>query len=108
MITDFCFLMRKQKETPFQYLTARCALLSDINQDSASGMLAGCGSFKLRAKAPISAQRATRAESFFRRRKDNENIRLPIAATIDTAWLLLSIAGPLRCKHKIIALAAAG
>jgi hypothetical protein len=29
----FCSNGRKQKQPPFQYLTCRCAPLSDINQD---------------------------------------------------------------------------
>ena len=45
--------MRKQKKQTFQYLTARCAPLSDIDQDSGSGVLASCEVVELGATAGI-------------------------------------------------------
>jgi hypothetical protein len=96
----FCFLMRKQKYTPFQCLTYSCAPPSDLDHDSGSGMLASRVSFKLRANAPISARSAMRAESFFMWRKANHNRPFSIAITIETAWPLLSSVGPPRRKDK--------
>jgi hypothetical protein len=46
-ITHFCFLMSKQNSTRFQYLRYRRALLSDLDRDSGTGMLASRVSFKL-------------------------------------------------------------
>jgi hypothetical protein len=64
-------------------------------------MLATCASFKLRVEAPFQTRPAMRTESFFRRRKANENRPCSVAATIETAWPVLSIVGPLRRTHKI-------
>jgi hypothetical protein len=71
-------------------------------------MLASCEAVELRVEAPFQTRPAMRTESFFRRRKANENRPSSVAATIETAWPLLSIVGPLRHTHKTRALSTDG
>ena len=55
---------------------------------------------KLWAKAPFQARPAMRTEGFCTQRRANENRHSSIAATIETAWALLSSVAPLRRKNK--------